>query len=547
MSRRTAVLSLAAGAALLAVSDPAVADVLEGAALPRHLTPAEKAQVTALPILAPRSIASPPPGPIVCPPEYAPAEGIMIAWEGPGSWKIVLRDMVVAITAGGHGTVYVVVDSAAEQTSTASTLSSAGADMSRVEFVVRVTDSIWIRDYGPRFIYEGGVRSIVDHTYNRPRPNDNAMTSFFGPQQNHLVYDIPLVHGGGNYHLFGDGNGYATDLIEDENPGLTEAQIIQLWQDYQNLATTLTGAFPIFIDATQHIDMWMIPVSDTTVIVSDWPNNPGSTQDVICDQFASDMASAGKTVFRVPAFSVGGVHYTYTNAVIVNDIALVPSYTQASVAPSNAVALATWQAALPGKTITQIPAQNIVSAAGVLHCIVKHVPTNTNGTRPTAYLRGPRGGGETYDPGESVTIEWISDDDVAVTSVDLELSLDGGVTFPTTIASAQPESGTFDWTVPEVFSTKAVVRVVASDAGANTGESAGDGLFTIAGPPPCAGDVDGDNDTDLGDFTDLAANFGASGLPHGSGESRSHGDLEDDGDVDLGDFTVLAADFGCSS
>ncbi|MEO1130400.1 MAG: dockerin type I domain-containing protein [Planctomycetota bacterium] len=66
-------------------------------------------------------------------------------------------------------------------------------------------------------------------------------------------------------------------------------------------------------------------------------------------------------------------------------------------------------------------------------------------------------------------------------------------------------------------------------------------------PPPCPGDVDGDGSTDLTDFTALAANFGASGLPFGDGESRTLGDLNDDGNVDLSDFTILASDFGCSS
>ncbi|MEO1129683.1 MAG: S8 family serine peptidase [Planctomycetota bacterium] len=68
----------------------------------------------------------------------------------------------------------------------------------------------------------------------------------------------------------------------------------------------------------------------------------------------------------------------------------------------------------------------------------------------------------------------------------------------------------------------------------------------VAAPPACPGDVDGDNDTDLADFTDLASNFGATGLPFGSGQSRSLGDLDDDGDVDLQDFTLLSQDFGCT-
>ncbi|MEO1129591.1 MAG: proprotein convertase P-domain-containing protein [Planctomycetota bacterium] len=68
---------------------------------------------------------------------------------------------------------------------------------------------------------------------------------------------------------------------------------------------------------------------------------------------------------------------------------------------------------------------------------------------------------------------------------------------------------------------------------------------SLAPPIQCPGDVNGDNDTNLNDFTDLASNFGAAGLPHGAGESRNLGDLNDDGNVNLDDFTILSMDFGC--
>jgi hypothetical protein len=73
------------------------------------------------------------------------------------------------------------------------------------------------------------------------------------------------------------------------------------------------------------------------------------------------------------------------------------------------------------------------------------------------------------------------------------------------------------------------------------------GSFTITATPPgaaptpeCPGDVDGDGDTDVFDFADLASGFGA-----GPGATRAEGDLTGDGFVDVFDFADLASDFGC--
>src|SRR5690606_11297649 len=179
---------------------------------------------------------------------------------------------------------------------------------------------------------------IGDHTYNRPRPLDNAQPSHFKDVLNHAYYEIPLVHGGGNYHLDDTGDGYATRLINNENPGLNETSIRNLWMAYQNLYTRFHNPFPTSVDATQHIDMWMIPIADDAVIISEWPTAPSSTQATICNLAAADFASRGYTVHRVPARTVSGTHYTYTNSVIVNNLVLIPSYTNSFVSGYNATA-----------------------------------------------------------------------------------------------------------------------------------------------------------------------------------------------------------------
>lgn len=451
----------------------------EGEEIPRSMTPLEEAWIAQNPLGGRAFLATAPPsGDVHCAAEYEPMAGIFIAWEGSSSWTTILSEMAAEITTTGNAKVYCVVDNSSESSSASTKIASYGANMANVEFLIRGTDSIWMRDYGPRYIYQGDVRAIVDHTYNRPRPNDNTFPSYASTYFGHARYEHALVHGGGNFHLDALGGGYLTELINNENPGYSEEDIKQVFRDYQNLESTLFTPFPTSVDSTQHLDMWMQVYDDDKVMISDWPAQPGTTQDNICDQAAIDMAAAGFTVTRVPARTNFFTHYTYTNVVMCNDLVLIPLYTNSTISQYNSQALAAWQAALPNKTVVQIDAQAIVTSAGVLHCIVMHQPAHRGGVNPTAYVISPSGG-EILNPGQVIDIQWISDDDVAATSADLELSTDGGSTW-SVIASGLNPADTFAWTVPTVRTGDARVRVTVSDASANTGSAQGSMPFAIA-------------------------------------------------------------------
>ncbi len=458
--------------------------------LPRNLTDAEREYLRTHPLaVTPTDIPGIPAGPVRCPGEYEPTDGICFSWM---SFTASLTSLITWVTTDGNARAYVYVSSPAVQTSATTTLTNAGANMSRVVFRQFTLNSVWIRDYGPRYVYEGPagnqVRAIIDHVYNRPRPLDNVMPTDFAVLKNHARYDIPLIHGGGNYHLSGNGESFATRLINNENPGVPEATIVQHWNDYQNVDTTLFTPFPTSVDLTQHIDMWMQVYADKGVVISDWPQNAGSTQDVICDGAATLLASLGWTVHRIPAVAVGGVHYTFTNVLMCNNLNVVPTYTNATAAAYNAQALAVWQAALPGYTTRQLNGQLIAQSAGVFHCIAMHVPSPAGGANPTAFLRTLRDGGQ-VNQGSSVAITWSTDDDNGTTGVDILLSTDAGATWPNTIASNTADDGSFDWVLPlaQPSTSQARLRVVARDAQNNTGQDQSVSSFQIG--TPCRPDL----------------------------------------------------------
>jgi agmatine/peptidylarginine deiminase len=335
--------------------------------LPAYMTPEEQ-QLPLPPVVYDGR--TPPTGAVYCPPEYAPCQGLFIAWEG---YTAILTELTVQITTHDPvATVYVVVDTTTEQSSVYSTLSGAGADMSQVGFIVRTTDTVWIRDYGPRFIFEDGNRAIIDHTYNRPRPNDDAFNDYLSVLWGEPQYDIPLTHGGGNFHLFSNRDAFMTTLILNENPGLTAQDVKDLYQAYQGVNLTIYQAFPSSFDSTQHIDMWMFPLGDYKVIIGQYASSAGQPY-TITESVVADLTARGYTVYRTPGWSAGGTHYTYTNATVLNNEVFISKF-GGSYASQDAQALAVFQAAMPGYRIHQIDCSSIIGAAGALHCIVMHVP-----------------------------------------------------------------------------------------------------------------------------------------------------------------------------
>jgi hypothetical protein len=99
---------------------------------------------------------------------------------------------------------------------------------------------------------------------------------------------------------------------------------------------------------------------------------------------------------------------------------------------------------------------------------------------PVVTVTSPAGG-ENWSVGSTHAVTWTAADNVVVATVDLSLSLDGGVTFPVSLATGIPNSGTWSWPVPFTPSATARVRVTAHDGVGNAGADSSHANFTIAG------------------------------------------------------------------
>jgi hypothetical protein len=109
------------------------------------------------------------------------------------------------------------------------------------------------------------------------------------------------------------------------------------------------------------------------------------------------------------------------------------------------------------------------------------IQNDDDSAAPSVTVVSPNGG-ETLDLGTSANIQWSAADDVSVSSLDINLSRDGGATYPEVLASGIANSGSFSWTVTGPVAASAFVQVVAHDGGCNSATDVSDAAFEIADP-----------------------------------------------------------------
>jgi subtilisin family serine protease len=103
---------------------------------------------------------------------------------------------------------------------------------------------------------------------------------------------------------------------------------------------------------------------------------------------------------------------------------------------------------------------------------------------PTVAVTSPNGG-EVVQVANSINLTWNATDALGgVTAVDLELSRSGNAGPWETIATGQPNTGSYAWTVTGPGTSAAILRVTAADAAGNTGSDVSDNTWTIESPVP---------------------------------------------------------------
>jgi len=276
--------------------------------------------------------------------EFEPMQGVMIRYPLgiPTSLVVQLADNcpVYCIVSSGY------------QSQAQSSFQSAGVNMSNVTFVNAPTDSYWVRDYGPWYIFEDRSPAIVDNVYNRPRPNDDEISGVFANFWQIPMYGMNLEHTGGNMMEDGRGHGVSDNLVLQENNN-NETNVRNKMRDYLGI-----DPYHITIDPQgdyiAHVDCWGKYLAPDKILIARVPQSNSHYNDYesVAQYFETTNCCWGYPyhVYRVD--EPGG--YTlapYTNSLILNKTVYVPLGTNSTY---NNNALAVYQEAMPGYTIVGV-------------------------------------------------------------------------------------------------------------------------------------------------------------------------------------------------
>ena len=97
---------------------------------------------------------------------------------------------------------------------------------------------------------------------------------------------------------------------------------------------------------------------------------------------------------------------------------------------------------------------------------------------PEVQVTSPNGG-EEWACGSSQLITWTASDNDQVTGIDLAYSADGGATYPLTIATGLPNTGSYSWTLPGAPTLNARIRATAHDASGHSAFDASNAAFEL--------------------------------------------------------------------
>ncbi|MCB9539180.1 MAG: agmatine deiminase family protein [Myxococcales bacterium] len=301
--------------------------------------------------------------------EFEQTDGVLMAWEG--DLSPFLADVVGAI--GDAAPVYIVTPDVGYSEAVRDYLRDAGvrADVRFYEFQ---HEAFWTRDYGPQPIeLRDGRAAFVDAAYYPDRRRDDAIPTLMSRSLDTPVFRPEMATEGGNFMTNGEGLCVVTEWLLEENAWTSRPALERIKRDYYGCAR-LEVLERLEGEGTGHVDMFAKFTTRDTVLVGTYDRRVDPTNAAILDRNAERLAAmtlADGTPLRViripmprPTYPV---YRSYTNAVIVNDVVVVPTYRTDRTFEAQALA-AYREAFPPNYRIVPVDSEDPIQLGGAIHC-----------------------------------------------------------------------------------------------------------------------------------------------------------------------------------
>jgi agmatine/peptidylarginine deiminase len=371
--------------------------------LPRYMTEAEKAKMSTYNFAQAKGIETPPPFEnLRTMAEWEEIQALTITWQG---FPSILKQITRAAIAETEVIIFSENPSSTESYLMGNSAGGPLPSMENVRIVDAESNSIWIRDYGANTVYGNRVDTLtlVDWIYNRPRPDDDVIPDVLAGELGLEVYTTTsapndLVHTGGNFMSDGQGTGFSSDLVLEENGPFgdfnvtvkDEDEVDAIMQAYQGIGPYVKmPALPY--DIINHIDMHMKLLDEKTLLVGFYPDGIAdgpqinANIDYVVNNFLNHFGEEFDIV-RIPMpdspsglwpdDNPAGYYRTYTNGVFVNKTFIYPSYRE----EYDTTAARIYEEMLPGYELVPIDCDDngsaIIALAGAIHCITHSVGVN---------------------------------------------------------------------------------------------------------------------------------------------------------------------------
>lgn len=294
--------------------------------------------------------------------------------------------------SSGHGVPFIILYNDAKQLkSTVELLDSIKCDLSHVSLYRLKLDTIWLRDFGPRFAQTKSGAQSIDFYYNGQRPLDDKFPISWGELAKNDVSRIKWTLQGGNMQSNGKGFAFVSSrLFEDNAINLPNAAAStdlefekrKLVVDAFKLGCNIDQLLvlePLQPEATKHVDMFATFVAQDTVVVAD-VDAKTDPQNAKILKYNVDLLKQVKVdgkplkIERIKFPPRNGKYWSpYTNIIMANQLLLMPVYDSDPPAMIEA-ALKVYRRLLPDYHVDTVNMTTMQKLEGALHCMSINVP-----------------------------------------------------------------------------------------------------------------------------------------------------------------------------